>query len=128
MAFFAERLPVCLIPEQLLISPVRNNVIHDCCRDELSLCLTECAKRMLFQEDGPCFLPAAIISPGSCAAAQTVTAPLHMNLTINLPLYSKLRASRIPAGSSGFIRHGCFLLQNEKTPVVIDRGSCVCVL
>ena len=123
MAFFAKWLPVGLIPEQPLISPVRNDMIHNGCRDDLSLRLTECAQWMLLQEDGPCFLPAAIVSPGSGTASQTVTAPFHMNLAINLSLYSEFRTSRIPAGPSGFIRHGCFLLQNEKTPVVIDRGS-----
>ena len=35
VAFLAEGFPVGLIPEQPLVSPVRNNVIHDGRRDDL---------------------------------------------------------------------------------------------
>ena len=53
MAFFAEGFPVRLIPEQPLVSPVRNDMIYDSRRDELSLRLTESTERMLFQEKRP---------------------------------------------------------------------------
>ncbi len=33
MVLFAERLPVTLVPEQLLITPVRYDMIYDRCRD-----------------------------------------------------------------------------------------------
>ena len=39
MAFLTERLPVCLIPEQPLVTPVRNDVIHHRCGHDLALCL-----------------------------------------------------------------------------------------
>ena len=35
MAFLAQRFPVCLIPEQPLVAPMRTDVIHHCCRDDL---------------------------------------------------------------------------------------------
>ena len=47
MAFLAKRFPICLIPEQPLISPMRYDMIYDRCRDNLSLCQTESAERML---------------------------------------------------------------------------------
>jgi len=49
MAFLAQRFPVGLIPEQLLISPVRNDVIHHRCGQNLALRLAEGAQRMLLQ-------------------------------------------------------------------------------
>ena len=48
MAFLAQRFPVCLIPEQPLVTPVRNDMIHHGRRDDLSLRLTESTERMLF--------------------------------------------------------------------------------
>jgi len=50
MAFLAKRFSVCLIPEQPLIAPMRDNVIHERCRNDLSLSLAESAQRTLFQE------------------------------------------------------------------------------
>jgi hypothetical protein len=47
MASLAERLPVRLIPEQPLVTPVRDDVIHNGCRDDLALRLAEGAQRML---------------------------------------------------------------------------------
>lgn len=80
-------------------------MIHYRCRDDLSLCLTESAQRMLFQEKRPCLLPSAIISPGSSAASEPITTPLHMILTKDLTLHSEFRASGIAAGSPWFIWH-----------------------
>ena len=50
MAFLAEGFPVRLIPEQPLVSPVRDDVIHHRRWDNLSLRLTESTERMLLQE------------------------------------------------------------------------------
>ena len=75
MALPAERFPVGLIPEQLLIPPMRNDVIHHRRRDNLSLCLTEGIQRMLLQKQIPDFLPSGVISSGGSPAALTVTAP-----------------------------------------------------
>ena len=47
MALFAERFPVRLIPEQPLVSPVRNDMIHNGRRDYFPLCLTESTEWML---------------------------------------------------------------------------------
>lgn len=41
MAILTQRLPICLIPEQPLISPVRDDVIDYCRGDDLALLLAE---------------------------------------------------------------------------------------
>ena len=64
MAFLAERFPVGLIPEQPLVAPVRNDMIHHGCGDDLALRLTESAQRMLLQEQGAGLTPAGVISTG----------------------------------------------------------------
>ena len=78
MASLAERLPVALIPEQPLISPVRNDVIHHRCGHDLALRMTEGAQRMLLQEKNVDLSPAGIISTGIRTAAQSVSASFHI--------------------------------------------------
>ena len=46
MASLAEWLPVRLIPEQLLIAPVRNDVVYHCGRSEPALSLAHDAQGM----------------------------------------------------------------------------------
>ena len=74
MAVFEEGFPVRLIPEQPLVSPVRNDMIYDSRRDELSLRLTESTERMLFQEKRPGITPAGVIPTSGGTAAHTVIA------------------------------------------------------
>ena len=61
MASLAEWFPVRLIPEQALVTPVRNDVIHNGCRDNLALRLAEGAQRMLLQEESAGLTPAAVV-------------------------------------------------------------------
>ena len=69
MASLAERFPVRLIPEQALVTSVRNNVIHNGCRDDLALRLAEGAQRMLLQEESAGLTPAAVLGSGELGAA-----------------------------------------------------------
>jgi len=69
MASLAERFPVRLIPEQALVTSVRNNVIHNGCRDDLALRLAEGAQRMLLQEESAGLTPAAVVPTGIGTAA-----------------------------------------------------------
>jgi len=64
VAFLTESFPVCLIPKQPLVTSVRNNVIHNGRRDNLSLRLTEGTKRMLFQETRAGLTPSGVIPSG----------------------------------------------------------------
>ena len=58
MASFTERLPVVLIPEELLISAVRNDVVDNRCLDISSLLGALGTERMRLQE------PLALPLPG----------------------------------------------------------------
>nr|DAI56271.1 MAG TPA: hypothetical protein [Caudoviricetes sp.] len=64
MAVLAERLMIIYVPEQLLVTLVWNDVVHDRCRSTADI-----TKRVPFQE------PAAILSPlcivSTLAAVQT---------------------------------------------------------
>lgn len=75
MALFTEGFPVCLIPEQPLVTTMRNDVIHHRRGDDLALCLTESTQRTLLQKQFPGFLPSGVISPSGSAAALAFTAP-----------------------------------------------------
>ena len=63
MALLAKRLPVLLVPEQRLISPVWSDVIHNRCRSQFSVLLTLCAKRILCQKPFSRHLPALAVTP-----------------------------------------------------------------
>ena len=110
MASSTKALPVALIPEQSLVAPVRDDMIHHRCRNDLALCLAESTQRMLLKEKFSGFSPAGIISTDISAAAKPVAAPHHVILTKHLALHSHLRATGIAAGSFGPVRNTVFLL------------------
>ena len=95
MALFAERFPVGLIPEQPLVTPVRDDMIHDSRRDNLSLRLTESTERMLLQEQCPGFTPAGIIPTGGGSAAQAIITVHPVILTEHLALFAELGTPRV---------------------------------
>ena len=115
MASSTKALPVALIPEQSLVAPVRDDMIHHRCRNDLALCLAESTQRMLLQEKCTGLTPAAVVPTGIRSAAQSVAAPFHMILTEHLTLLAEARTSGIAAGSSWFLvsrqKNG---FQNEK--------------
>ena len=100
MAALAKGLPICLIPEQPLITPMRNNVIHHRCGHDLALRLAEGAQRMLLQEESAGLTPAAVVPTGIGTAAQPVAAPFHMIFTEHLTLLAEARTTGIAAGPS----------------------------
>ena len=105
MTVLAERFPVCLIPEQLLVTPVWDDVIHHRCGHDLALRLAEGAQRMLLQEESAGLTPAAVVPTGISTAAQPVVAPFHMILTEHLTLFAETRTSGIAAWTFGFVWH-----------------------
>lgn len=66
MALLAERLPVILIPEELLISAVRNDVVDDCRLDVSSGLGTFGTQRMCLKEPLAFSLPGLPVSPDVC--------------------------------------------------------------
>src|SRR5471032_2856013 len=65
MAGPTERLPVLPIPEQILISPVRDDVVNDSGRLDEPLALTPGTQRMTAQEAFARPLPAVAVKAGS---------------------------------------------------------------
>jgi hypothetical protein len=57
MTGFTKRLPVALIPEQFLISSVRNDMVHHCHLPVTIPLQAPYAKRMKLQETKPSFVP-----------------------------------------------------------------------
>ena len=59
MMLLTKRLPVLLIPEQLIITSMRNNMIHNRCSYKLAFLLAFNTEDVLWscKEPGSCFLP-----------------------------------------------------------------------
>ena len=118
MASLAERLPVCLIPEQPLVAPMWNDVIHHCCRDNLALRLAEGAQRMLLQEKSAGLTPAGIVPTGIRSAPSgsvrrktdqrmpigqieiQPAAAAHIDKADHLPIFPAAGNGRDPVGQS----------------------------
>ena len=62
MTRFTKGLPVALIPEQILVTTVGNNVIHNRCFGIASLLSAFRTKRVALKERFTCLLPAAAIA------------------------------------------------------------------
>ena len=123
MASSTKALPVALIPEQSLVAPVRDAMIHHRCRNDLALCLAESTQRMLLQEKCTGLTPAAVVPTGIRSAAQSVAAPFHMILTEHLTLLAEARTSGIAAGSSWFLGHFAPPSDNQKSTGMIQHGD-----
>ena len=116
MALLAEGFPVRLIPEQPLVSPMRNDVIHHRCRDNFSFRLAESTERMLLQEQCPGFTPAGIIPTDGGTAAHTVIAVHSVILTEHLALFAEPGTPRVAAGSFRLLGHFRTSVQIIKKP------------
>ena len=62
MTRFTERLPIALIPEQLLVAAVGDNVIHNCCFGVASRLSTFRTQRVALKERFACLLPATAVA------------------------------------------------------------------
>ena len=72
MAALAQRLPVVLIPEQLLIAPVRNHMVDHRCLCEHAVLHALIAQRVALQESRAGLSPAAVVATGLRAAAHSI--------------------------------------------------------
>ncbi len=95
---------------------MRNNVIHHCCRDDLSLRLTESAEWMLLQEKIPGFTPPGIIPAGGCTTAHTVITVHPVILTEHLALFAEPGTPRVAAGPFRLLGHFRTSIQIIKKP------------
>ena len=108
VAAFAESLPVVLIPEQFLVTTVRNDVIHHRCPDVLALLGALHTKRMGFQIRLPGFLPPSVVSTlGSRSCCLWVEG--QVLLTIEPAGFDQLRAAGMTARCLWSVWHGSVL-------------------
>lgn len=128
VAALTKCLPVALIPEQLCIPSVWDDVINNRCFHQPSLLHAPDAEGMCFQETCPCFLPPAIVSPDGCAGSVGGVQPC-MFLTVH-PV-RQLRASGMSARFHRFPRHGVTTSSRRRNtcqrlpPVGTPAGSAV---
>ena len=105
---------------------MRNDVIHNRRRNDLSLCLTEGTERMLFQEKSASLTPTGIISPGISTTAHPVITVHSVILTEHLTLFAEPGTPRVAAGAfSAFGAFSHLRSDNQKASVVINRSPTV---
>lgn len=111
MAVLTKRLPVLLIPEQSLISFVRDDMIHYYSRRVSPLPKTFCAPRVLRKVDKPCLTPPAVITfLPACWSWSLVLRPAFLAVCFSHKFPALL------AGSHWFHRHIYHLiLRNKKS-------------
>ena len=110
MAVLAQCLPVILIPEQILVSPVRNDVVHHRRSGQPAFLLALDAQWMPSQVCCPRLAPFAVIPAKSGPTAQTVRTPFYVLRTVHLALFAETHTSGIAARSSRFHRHAAHLI------------------
>ena len=84
MAFLAQCLPVALIPEQLLIAPVRDDVIHYRRGHQPAFCLTGYAQWMLAEVCRPGFTSLGVIPMDVTAALghDVIQCPIRLRMNL----------------------------------------------
>ena len=105
MAVLAKRLPVFFIPEQLLISSMRDNVIHNRCRGEDTRLQAFSAQWIAPQVSVAGSAPFAIIAALCSTSAHPVGAVLAVLAAVHTAV-AEIGASRIAAGTLGCSWHG----------------------
>ena len=118
MASLAQRLAVRSVPEELRVSSVRNDVIHNRCRSCNTLLQALLTEWMELQELLALSSPTAVVSfrgSGSCS----LRLHLLVFLTVLLPCRDEVRAPRMPAGNLWCVWHRLFtrlLICKRKAP------------
>ena len=110
MAILAQRLPVLLIPEQILVTPVRNDVVHHRRSSQPAFLLALDAQWMPSKIRRPHLAPLAVIPAIGGPTAQAIRAPFDVLRTIHLTLFAETHTSRITAGPSRLHWHMDYLV------------------
>ena len=104
MAALAQGLPVFFVPEQLLVAPMRDDVIYNRRRGDDACFQTRCAQRISPQVPVAGNTPFAIIA----ALCSTSTHPVSAIFTVLAAVYAavtEIRTARIAAGAFGCSWH-----------------------
>jgi hypothetical protein len=104
MALLAQRLPVASIPEELRITSVWNDVVHNGSRSRNAFLQTLLTQRMKLQELLALPSPPRIVS-SRCCRPDLLRVQCLMHLAILLPCWHEVRTTRMPAGDLWFVWH-----------------------
>ena len=119
MAVLAKGLPVFFVPEQSLVAPVWDDMIHHRCRGQLAFPLALRTQGMPFQKRFSRSAPTRVIPAGIRSAAHTVRAPHDVIPAEYLSRQTEAWASWIAAGSRRSPRHSYHLT----SPASAYRGN-----
>lgn len=108
MARLTQALPITLIPEQLLITSVRDHMVNHLGLNILSVPHTLLAQRMLSKICLACLLPTAAVAALACRTCVFRMLPLMFG-AVFLSVFHELSAARMPARRIRSFRHDVFL-------------------
>ena len=106
---FTKALPVALIPEQLLVATVGDDVIHHRCFGVPSLPHALHTQWMALEVGFACLLPSAAIATLGCGTCH-LRVKRQVLYAVQLAGFHQLRASGLVAWNLGFPWHWCHLL------------------
>ena len=110
VALLAKSLPVALVPEQLLVTTVRYNVIHHCSLGVPSQFHALHAQRMALKVGFACLLPSAAVSAFGCGACH-LRVKRQMLCTVQPAGFHQLWTSGLTARHFRSVRYVKHLLQ-----------------
>jgi len=96
----AERLPIRLVPKQILIPAMRDNVIHICSRCHSPLVLAYNAERVIQQKSLSGLLPLVAVATLGARLSALVVLPLALVCEVFMALTEALASDQRTAGGS----------------------------
>ena len=112
MAALAQWLLISLIPEQLRVAPVWNNMVDHGCRLQFTLGEALDAERIAAEKGSSGIAPLAVIASGSSPATQAFATQPNMIFAVHLALFAEPGAAGEAAGSFRFHGHNVHLISN----------------
>ena len=112
MAALAQGLPISLIPEQLRVTPVWDDMVYNGCRLQLTFGEALDAERIAAEKGSTGITPLAVIASGSCAATQAFATQPNMIFAVHLALFAEPGAPGEAAGPFRFHGHEVHLVSS----------------
>ena len=112
MAAFTKRLPVSLIPEQLRVTSMRNDMVDHGRGLQLAISEALDAERIAAEKGSSGIAPLAVIASGSSPATQAFATQPNMIFAVHLALFAELGAPGEAAGPFRFHRHEAHLVSS----------------